>query len=225
MIHVERHDAVFVLRMDDGENRMDRAWVDAVNAALDGIAATPDPKALVTTGSGRFYSNGLDLEWLMGDGEDIREFAPDVERIFARLLGAPYVTVAACNGHTFAAGAMLAMTHDFRIMRADRGYYCLPEVDLKIPLTAGMNALMVAKLPTVAAHEVLVTGRRFGGEAAAAMGIVHEAVDEDDVLPKAIAIAGELAPKSSPTMGAIKQRLYAEAIELLGAVPGTARPD
>ncbi len=215
VITLERREAVLLLRMDDGENRMNRAWVDAVNGALDELDATPDPRALVTTGSGKFYSNGLDLEWLGTGVEDLAGFAAEVELIFARILSAPYPTVAACNGHTFAAGAMLAMAHDFRVMRIDRGFFCLPEVDLKIPLTPGMNALMMSRLPTVTAHDVLVTGKRFGGEEAAAKGIVSAALPLDEVLPHAMAIAADLAPKASPTMGAIKQRMYAEALGLL----------
>ena len=215
MTQFDHHDLVYVLQMDDGENRMNRTWVDDVNRALDEVDAAADPKALVTTGSGKFYSNGLDLEWLGAGVEDFGAFAAEVERIFARLLGAPYPTVAACNGHTFAAGAMLAMSHDFSVMRADRGYFCLPEVDLKIPLTPGMNALMTSRLPAVTAHEVLVTGRRFGGEEAAAKGIVTEVAAEDQVLARAVEMANELAPKSGPTMGVIKQRMYAEAIDLL----------
>ncbi len=199
---------------------MNRTWVDAINGALDAVDAAADPRALVTTGTGKFYSNGLDLEWLGTGVEDLVAFAAEVELIFARILGAPYPTVAACNGHTFAAGAMLAMCHDFRVMRADRGYFCLPEVDLKIPLTPGMNALMTSRLPVVTAHEVLVTGKRFGGEEAAAKHIVTEAVGADEVLPRALAMAAELAPKASPTMGVIKQRMYAEPIALLRGSPG-----
>jgi enoyl-CoA hydratase/carnithine racemase len=215
MIGLNRTDDVFVLRMDGGENRMNRPWVDSVNAALDVVDAAGDPRALVTTGAGKFYSNGLDLEWLGTGVEDLGSFAAEVERIFARILGAPYPTVAACNGHTFAAGAMLAMAHDFRVMRSDRGFFCLPEVDLQIPLTPGMNALMMSRLPTVTAHEVLVTGKRFGGEEAAAKGIVTAAVGEDEVMRQAVGIAAELAPKSNATMGIIKQRMYEDAIGLL----------
>ena len=47
-------------------------------------------------------------------------------------------TVAAVQGHAFGAGAMLATSHDFRVMRADRGFYCLPEVQLNMPFTVGM---------------------------------------------------------------------------------------
>ncbi len=45
-------------------------------------------------------------------------------------------------GHVYAAGAMMALTHDYRIMRNDRGWFCLPEVHLKIPFTVGMMSLL-----------------------------------------------------------------------------------
>lgn len=53
----------------------------------------------------------------------------------ARILTLPEPTVAAVSGHVFGAGAMLAMAHDWRIMRSDRGYFCFPEVDIRIPFT------------------------------------------------------------------------------------------
>lgn len=225
MIHFERHGDVFVARMDDGENRMNQRWLDAFSAVLDEVESAGGPKALVTTGTARFYSNGLDLDWLAKNEVDMRTWVGGVERTLARVLGAPFITVAACNGHTFAAGAMLAVAHDFRVMRADRGYFCLPEVDLGIPLTPGMNALMTSRLPPVAAHEVLVTGNRFGGSQAAAKGIVTEAVPEADVLPRSIEMAAGLAQKAGASMGIIKNRLYAEAIALLADGTGTAPPE
>lgn len=211
--------------MDDGENRMNAPWLAAINDVLDEVESTPGPKALVTTGTGKYYSNGLDLDWLVGDESvDMRTWVAGVERLFAHILGAPFVTVAACNGHTFAAGAMLAMSHDFRVMRQDRGFFCLPEVDLGIPLTLGMNALITSRLPRVAAHEVLVTGKRFGGSEAAAKGMVTEAVPADRVVARAVELAAGLAEKAGATMGTIKRRLYAEAISLLENSPGTAPP-
>ena len=222
-VSLERRGDVYVLTMEAGENRMNRPWLNAMNAALGEIDAAPPPKALVTTGSGKFYSNGLDLEPLLAAGPDhMAAFVADAETLFARIIAAPYITVAACNGHTFAAGAMLSLCHDFRVMRSDRGYFCLPEVDLGIPFTPGMDALIKRRLPQVVAHEVMVTGTRYGGEAAAAKGIVHHAVADSAVLPQAIEIAAGLAGKAGPTMRTIKVRLFADLIELLENSDGTA---
>ena len=63
-----------------------------------------------------------------------------VHELLARLLEIGVPTVAAIQGHAFAAGAMLALAHDERVMRADRGWSCLPEVDINIPFTPGMSA-------------------------------------------------------------------------------------
>ena len=224
-IHLERRGEVFVLTMDDGENRMNRPWLDAFNRALDEVDATQGPKALVTTGSGKFFSNGLDLEPLMALGaEKMAAFVAEDERLFARIIKSPYIAVAACNGHTFAAGAMLALCHDFRVMRTDRGFFCLPEVDLGIPFSPGMDALIKSRLPQTVAHQVMVTGTRYGGEHAAALGIVDEATSAEELVARATAIAAELAHKAGPVMGAIKERMYADLIALLEASPGTVAP-
>jgi Delta3-Delta2-enoyl-CoA isomerase len=221
VIGLERVGDVFVLTMDDGENRMNRDWLDGMNGALDEIDAASDPLALVTTGTGKYFSNGLDLEWLFSGAENMPMFVAEVERFFARVLAAPYITVAACNGHTFAAGAMLALAHDFRVMRIDRGFFCLPEVDIKIPFTLGMNSLIMSRMTITAAHEVMVTGRRFGGDEAARLHIVHDAVAEDRVLPQAIEIAAAQAGKDRTTLSTIKSRMYGETIRLLQNSPGT----
>ncbi len=221
MVKLDRTDDVFVLTMDNAENRMNQEWLDAINSALDQVDESPDPLALVTTGHEKFFSNGLDLEWIMGSGVDMPRFVADVERLFARVLGAPYITVAACNGHTFAAGAMLALCHDFRVMRSDRGFFCLPEVDIKIPFTPGMNSLITARMPATSAHQVMVTGKRFGGSEAERLHIVDKAVAADEVLPAAIAIAAEHAGKDRNTLATIKERMYEETIRLLQNSAGT----
>ena len=147
MIDLQRKEAVFVLTMQSGENRFNRPFLTALNEALDEVEQSDGPAALVTVGERKYYTNGLDLDWLLHpDTESMPLFVADAERLLARVLGLPLATVAACNGHAFAAGAMLALCHDFRVMRADRGYFCLPEVDIKIPFTPGMNALIKSRL-------------------------------------------------------------------------------
>lgn len=215
MIQLDRDGDVYVLRMEADENRFSPDFLGAVNDALATIEAAEGPKALVTTGSGKFFSNGLDLDWLSANTTEALPYLDRVHRLFARVLQLPCATVAACNGHTFAAGAMLAMSHDFTIMRRDRGYWCLPEVDLGMSFTPAMNALIPGLLPSRAAHEAMVTGRRYTADEAVAAGIVGAAADEADVLPDAIARAQALAGKAGAAMGTIRTELHAPVIAAL----------
>jgi Delta3-Delta2-enoyl-CoA isomerase len=212
---LDRDGDVYVLNLGDDENRFNPDWVGAVSALLDEVAAAPEPRALVTTATGKIWSNGLDLEWMGANTSEVPEFVPRVHALFGQMLGLPVPTVAAIQGHCFAAGAMLAVAHDFRVMRADRGYFCLPEVDIHIPFTPPMASLIQARLSKATAHEAMTTGRRYGGADAEAAGIVDAAVSEDRVLAEAVERAGALAAKHGPTLGAIKAGMYTETLALL----------
>ena len=215
MPSLDRDAEVFVLDLGDDENRFNPPWVGAVTALLDEVAGTDGPRALVTTATGKFWSNGLDLAWMGENPEQVGPFVDEVHGLFARVLSLPVPTVAACQGHVFAAGAMLALAHDFRVMRADRGFFCLPEVDISIPFTPGMGALIQSRLAPQTAHEAMTTGRRYGGLDAAAAGIVDDAVGEDAVLAAAVERARPLAGKAGDTLGAIKTQMYERALGLL----------
>ena len=217
MIDLRRDGSVFVLTMQAGENRFNRPFLDALNQALDTVEGSSGPAALVTTGGQeKFYSTGLDLDWLGGEGQgEAPRFVEAVIALFARVAALDVPTVAAINGHAFAAGGMLALAHDFRVMRADRGFWCLPEVDINIPFTPGMSALIQARLAPQVAHEAMVTGRRYGGHDALATGIVDRAVDEQAVRTTAIEMTSAQAGKAGETIGTIKSRMYAPVLAAL----------
>jgi enoyl-CoA hydratase/carnithine racemase len=218
VVSQEREGDVTVLRMTAGENRFNPAMLDALGSALDQVEAEDGPAAVVLTGEGKFFSNGLDLDWMASAPQGgAEELLRRVHALLARLLVFPTATVAAVNGHSFAAGAMMAAACDARVMRADRGFVCLPEVDIGLPFTPGMTALLRARLPAATAHEAMTTGRRYGGEQALAAGLVDEAVPEDRVLGAAIERAAALAAKPRGTLGAIKRNLYAHAVAELEA--------
>lgn len=210
---LQNHDGVYVLRMANGENRFNPAFIDGFNAALDTVDRA-NAHALVTIGEGKFYSNGLDLDWMGKAGSEASlAHITRVHDLYKRIVALPVITVCALNGHGFAAGAMLALAHDFRIMRSDRGYFCLPEVDIQIPFTPMMSALIVAKLPTLTAHEAMVTGRRYSAEEAKAAGIVHAIAPEAEVLPDAAALAKKYGGKPATTLGTIKDEMYRSVLD------------
>ncbi len=203
-------DAVAVLEIGDDENRFSPTWLDEMDSALDRVVAG-EPTALVTVGTGKFFSNGLDLEWLTANPDQWLPYAARVQQLLARVLTLPVPTIAAVNGHAFGAGAMLAIAHDFRVMRADRGFLCFPEVDIRIPFTPGMSALILAKTTPQTAVAAMTTGRRYGGPDALTAGLVDMTAAEPDLLDAAVAAVLPLVGKDPATLGTIKSTMYASA--------------
>eukprot|EP00117_Sycon_ciliatum_P043794 scpid83356/ scgid31662/ Fatty acid oxidation complex subunit alpha; Enoyl-CoA hydratase/3-hydroxybutyryl-CoA epimerase; 3-hydroxyacyl-CoA dehydrogenase len=167
---------VAVIWLGDSENRFRTDYLKRLNGLLDTILNDDkygDCTMLVTSGKGRFYSNGIDLNWLgTQDSQGQKEFVALVQHSLARFLEFPLVTVAAVNGHAFAAGGMLALAHDGRVMSSKRGWLSMPEVFLQLPFRPGMLELLRCKVPLTAHRDFIVLGHRFTAERAKQAGLV-----------------------------------------------------
>jgi enoyl-CoA hydratase/carnithine racemase len=213
-ISLNYDEKIAILDLGDDENRFTPGFLDEVDAHLDEIVGA-GAQGLVTTGGGKFYSNGLDLDWLGANGDQAQWYVGRVQGMLARFLTLPVPTAAALVGHAFGAGAMLALAHDFRVMRADRGFFCFPEADIRIPFTPGMAALIQVKLTPQAAVASMTTGRRFGGDDAASLGIVDSVAPEGAVTSAAVEVLRPLGAKDPGTLGAIKQTMFGPAADAL----------
>jgi enoyl-CoA hydratase/carnithine racemase len=216
--------------MDDGENRFNPTSIADWNAALDQVeaaAAEPDsPCALVTTGTGKFFSNGIDLDWLGAalqdpDIEDPMSMIADMQVMWARVMSLPVPTVAAVNGHAFAGGGMFALAHDHVLMREDRGFWCVNELLLRMRFTPGMQALLSSRLPIPTARRAILTAHRFAGPEALTGGIADALHSEQELVPSAIELAHSLAATAHPTLKILKEDLFPGALTALrsGAAP------
>lgn len=212
---LDRDGDVYLLGLGDGENRFNGAFLAELNEALDEVEAAPAPRGLVLTAEGKNWSLGLDLEWMGANADGIAEFIEGVHEMLARVLSLGVPNVAAIQGHCFAGGAMLAIACDRRVMREDRGFFCLPEIDINIPFTPGMAALIQSKMLKRTAHETMTTGRRYGGADALHMGLVDEAVPPDQVVSHAVDWVAPLAKNDPATLETIKQRMYASTLASL----------
>jgi Delta3-Delta2-enoyl-CoA isomerase len=214
---LEQRGSLFILNLGATENRFNFDSIAHLNSLLDQVDAAPGDKALVTVADGKFWSNGLDLDWMVAEKIDLGDLVTVVQAFLARVLEASYPTIAVIQGHCYAAGAMLALCHDVRFMREDRGFLCFPEVDIKMAFTAGMNALLTAKLSKKTAHQAMVLGRRFTAPEALAAGILDDTSTESELLPGALAYAETLVGKDATTIQAIKRRLYETTLTQLRA--------
>lgn len=223
MIDLERNGDVFVLTMNDGENRWNTTFVRAFAKALDEVEASSGPAALVTTSSNeKFFSNGLDLAWITTTedhpGGDRRVFGEEFMALMGRVITLPIPTVVAINGHGFGAGLMLSLCHDVRFMRADRGFVCANEMQLGMVIPPPELALFRHKLPANVFFETVQLARRWAGPDALAAGIVNHIASIEDLLPAAIARAAELAPfgANRAAYGAQKESIFGENAAISG---------
>jgi enoyl-CoA hydratase/carnithine racemase len=216
---LEQQGPLFVLNLGDTENRFNFDSIGRLLSLLDQVDAAPGDKALVTVATGKFWSNGLDLDWMLANDISLEDLVTRVQELFARVLEAPYPTVAVIQGHCYAAGGMLALAHDSRFMREDRGFMCFPEVDIKMSFTAGMMSLLAAKLSQPIAHQAMVLGRRFTAPEALAGGMIDGAFPETSLLESGLGFATSMVGKDPTTIGAIKRRLYSTVLaDLRGAL-------
>lgn len=222
MMELRRDGDVHRITLCEGENRIQLAFVDRLGELLARVEKECDGAgALVIAGEGKFFSNGLDLDWLASAApEDQQRFARDAMRLMGRLATFPAPTVAALNGHCFAAGALLALACDFRVMREDRGWICFPEVDVSVPIPPLAMAVMRSKLPPATLRDVILTGRRYAAAEAVAAGLADAVAPEGELQQRATQLASSLAGKPRGSFAGLKRALYAEVQRLID--PGGA---
>lgn len=212
---LSKNESIWTIDLGEDENRFSPAWLRSMADILTQVTESAEPAVLVTTGAGKFYSNGLDLDYLGEHPGDLGSYVEQVQAVLATMLTLPVPTVAAVNGHAFGAGSMFAMAHDYRVMRSDRGYFCFPEVDIHIPFTRGMAALIQSKTTPRAAVDAMTTGHRYPAADALAAGLVDDVAELTDLPDASARMVGHLAGKDRATLGAIKSTMFATAVAAL----------
>ena len=218
MIDLQKKDSIYLLTMDAGENKWNTAFTREFAKAIDQIEKDDGPGALVTTASdSKFFSNGLDLDWIQSPKDypergDSKVFGEEAMYLFGRIITLPIPTICAINGHAFGAGFMLALSHDVRIMRKDRGFLCANEIQLGMSIPRPELALFRHKIPANSFFETVQLSKRWTGPAALEAGIIQSVESMDDLTKIAITKAEELAPLATDrkNFGYQKEMLYGE---------------
>lgn len=216
MTSLQVRDGVYVLHLGDDGNHVRESFLDGLTGALDAIHEDADAEALVVTAAGKSFSQGYDLEHLAAlAADDAGAGGAFVQRsidVLARVLIAPVPTAAAITGHAFGYGALLALACDLRVQRADRGWWCLPEVDLGLRFQPMQLALVQAKLTPAAAEEATLAGRRWDAAAALAAGVVHAVAPEGEEVARAIELLAPRRGKGRTILQGMKRDLYADVL-------------
>ncbi|RIA89025.1 ClpP/crotonase-like domain-containing protein [Glomus cerebriforme] len=219
MVTLVREGPLFIMTMKTGENRFTTQFVEALFGALDEIERVREqedgePAALITTGEGKFFSNGLDLEHAISTPGFFDDY---YLKLLTRILTFPIPTVAAINGHAFAGGFMLALAHDYRVMRNDRGYLCMNEVDLPSPLHPGMAAIVRIKMTPKTYRDCILQAHKFTAKEALEQELVETIVSGGEILEKAkeLGLKWSGKAKAGVIYGSLKKEMYIEGVKYL----------
>jgi Delta3-Delta2-enoyl-CoA isomerase len=211
-----RDGEIFIINYGADDNVTSAAWAASMNVLLDQVESAAGPKVLVTTGSGKHYSNGLDVPFMATANPDqLRAYLYDVMGVLRRIMLFPAPTAAAVNGHAFGMGAFLAIAHDQSVMRKDRGFVCFPEVHLGMSFPPSLMSVIDATLTPQTRRYALATGYRYSAIEAEGAGIVTASVPAEEVLATAIAMARPHAATAGANLGVIKQQLFPDVVKYL----------
>ena len=212
-IRSDLEDGVLTLTLDDGSrNALVPENFDELTALLDG--AGDDVDAIVLAGNGSVFTAGLDVKWMKGaTRDDVGGMLVSLGRTVYRLWGEGRPTVAACTGHTVAAGTMLALACDHAV--AAEGEYSWGLMETRIGFEMPRFGIELARL-NVAAHRVddlILPGAVVSPAEAVEVGFADELVELDAVVARAQERARELVELPAHTYAGTKRRLRGATID------------
>ncbi len=210
---------IFQIIMNSSDNRFNIDFCKALSLALDYVLESiqnykEHKYALIISGASKFFSNGLDLKYLMKHPNPhsfLKEtYQPLIERFLT--LGIP--TIAVLDGHAFAAGFVLALAQDYRVACADaRSLFCMNELLIRAGIPTGMMGVLNAKLASPKILRECIFASRWNVKQAKDDGIIDELMTRDDLLTFARSKA--VPYNQVPVLHGIKQETYREAVTLL----------
>jgi len=213
---VEDHEHVRVLRLNRPERRnaLSSSLLHELATIISATGVDGDVWAVILTGTGRdAFCSGMDLKEANERNREGATPAPAVpsRSPFELLRALPMPTIAAINGTAVAGGLELALACDIRL--------CSSTARLGVPEVArGLvgnfaSTILPRLIPASIAYEILFTGRPIDADTALRVGLVSRVVEPDDVLPAALALAGEVIANAPIAVRRTKAR--SRAAELL----------
>jgi enoyl-CoA hydratase len=199
----EERDGVLVITINrpEARNAINGDVARGIAAALDRLDGADGLWVGVLTGSGGYFSSGMDLKgFLAGD-------VPIVEgRGLGGLTEKPprKPLVAAIEGYAVAGGFELVLACDL-VVAAEDARLGVPEVKRALVAGAGAAIHLPRRIPLAVAMEMLLTGEPITAARAAELGLVNRVVPTGTALEGAVALAREVAANGPLAVAVTKQ--------------------
>lgn len=205
VLRVTRDKSVATVRIDrPPANAVDPAMIEEFLAVLPPLAADPEVRCIVITGTGRFFVAGADIAVMWDLSEDnqaaMRRWI-DVQRVIEL---APKPVIAGMNGHALGGGAELSLACDMRILSSTASFG-FPEILLGLFPGAGGSQRLPRLVGPHLAKRLMIEGDRLTPQRALELGLVDRVVDAADFDTVLTAEAHRLAAKPTNAIGLLKR--------------------
>lgn len=177
-------------------NSLSMEMCRALSKAVKDCEEMPHIEGIVLASSSNpnILSAGLDLNELYNpDPDRLPKFWDSFQQLFIDLYGSRLATVAAIEGHAPAAGCMLAICCDYRVMTDQKGRIGLNETLLGIAAPPWLGQAMVNTIGMRNAELSLGLGLMYSPQEALSIGLVDKVVPADSVMPNAMSEAAKWA--------------------------------
>ena len=207
---LEKNDKIctLVLNRPDKMNAMNNEMLQSLWEAVDQIAADHKTHVVILKGAGDNFSSGADMallsqeisshEWLQG--------MKRVSEIVRKLREMPQPIVCQLRGVAYGAGANLALTGDF-VIATETARFCEIFIHVGVILDFGGTYHLPRLVGLAKARELALLGNEIDGKKAAAIGLIHKSVSEENLEQEVEAIAANLAQKPLAALALIKKGL------------------
>ena len=200
-------------------NYFDVALIRAIGDALRAFDADRDIRAVVLAAKGKSFCAGADFSNDGAfEGRDLGDRFAALYEAGAALLRTDKPFVAAVQGAAVGGGLGLAAVADFRIATPS-SRFAANFVKLGIHQGFGLSVTLPRLVGEQRAAELLLTGRRIGGEEARAIGLADRLVPETELREAAFAFAEEIAVNAPLAIVSIRatlrRGLYEQASEAM----------
>ncbi|WP_445169363.1 enoyl-CoA hydratase [Mycolicibacterium sp. Dal123E01] len=199
------HGGVRVLTMNRPEvrNALSTELFETLYAALGGADADESVRAVVLTGTDPAFCAGVDLKQAQTLGMDyFGRF--DKMNCMNAIVELTKPVIGAINGATFTGGLEIALACDF-LIASERAVFADTHARVGILPGGGMTARLPRLVGSGMARRLSMTGEVVDAQRAERIGLVTEVVAHEQLLPRALELADQIAEVPGPTMAGLKE--------------------
>lgn len=213
MIERTDHDDLVILTLRHGKaNTIDLELFQGLAQQLDDL--DDDPRPIVLTGQGKMFSAGVDLFKVLDGGKEyLEDFLPVLSGVVMRFFTWPAPVVAAINGHALAGGCILAAACDARYMRRDVGKIGVTEMLVGVPFPVVALEVLRHLIPNPHLESLVKFGTTLDAAQAQRVGLVDEAVSEEELMDTACAAARRLGRIPHQSFALTKRHLRLPTVQ------------